>query len=81
MKILISISQISRYFESLSRRFFISREESVLYLDNLKKFELLKIVLSFFIENEDDLDRYKIIEILGDEKAIDTNTSSLSNNA
>ena len=62
-KILILISQISRYFEFLSRYFFIFLEKSVLYLKSLKKFKLLKIVLlSSSIESEESLSRFKIIK-------------------
>ena len=81
-KTLISISQISRYFEFLSYYFFVSREEKILYLKNLKKSKLLEIVLSLSsIKGEDNFNRFKIIEKDWDKKEIDTNTSSLFDKA
>ena len=62
-KILASISQILRYFESLRYYFLTSRRKGVLYLNNSKKFESLNIVLrSSFTIDGDDLNRFKIIE-------------------
>ena len=60
---LISISQILRYFKFLRRYFLTSRKESVLYLNNSKKSKLLDIILrSSFTVSKDDLNRFKIIE-------------------
>ena len=78
-KVLASISQISRYFESLRRYFLTFYKKSVLYLDNSKNFKSLRVILRLsFTVNASDLNRFKIIERDRGDNSTNTNTSLLS---